>query len=46
MMKNGNEQRMSLVTDFRVLYLTDRSHSSEKLDLAETKSLEFLPSTK
>jgi hypothetical protein len=45
-MKNGTEQRMSLVTDFRVLYLTDRSRSSEKLDLAEIKSLEFLPSTK
>jgi hypothetical protein len=41
-MKNGTEQRMY----FRVLYLTDRSRSSEKLDLAEIKSLEFLPSTK
>jgi hypothetical protein len=45
-MKNGTEQRMSLVTDFRVLYLANRSRSSEKLDLAEIKSLEFLPSTK
>ena len=45
-MKNGTEQRMSLVTDFRVLYLANRSRSPEKLDLAEIKSLEFLPSAK
>ena len=45
-MKNGAEERMSLVTDFRVLYLANQSRSSEKLDLAKIKSLEFLPSTK
>ena len=45
-MKNGTERRMTLVTDFRVLYLANGSRSSEKLDLAKIKSLEFLPSTK
>jgi hypothetical protein len=45
-MKSGAEHRLSLVTDFRVLYLGNRLRSSEKLDLARIKSLEFLPSTK
>jgi len=41
-MKDGTEHRLSLVTDFRVVYLANRSQSSEKLDLAKIKSLEFL----
>jgi hypothetical protein len=41
-MKNGTEQRVALVKDFRVLYLG----SPEKLDLGKIRSLEFLPSTK
>jgi hypothetical protein len=45
-MRDGTQRRMSLVTDFRVLYLANRSHSSEKLDLAKIKLLEFLPGTK
>jgi hypothetical protein len=44
-MKNGAKQRVSLVTDFRVLYLANRSGNAEKLDLARIKSLEFLPTT-
>jgi hypothetical protein len=44
-LKNGTEQRMSLLTDFRVLYLANRSQRSEKLDLAKIKSLELLPVT-
>jgi hypothetical protein len=44
-MKNGVGQRVSLVTDFRVLYLGNRPGSPEKLDLAKIKSLEFLPAT-
>jgi hypothetical protein len=43
-MKNGEEHRMSLITDFRVLYL--RSSRTEKLDLTGIKSLEFVSSTK
>jgi hypothetical protein len=45
-MKNGAQQRLSLVTDFRVLYLANRFPSAEKLDLAKINSLEFLSSTK
>jgi hypothetical protein len=41
-MKNGTEQRVALVKDFRVLYLG----TPEKLDLAKIRSLQFLPSTK
>jgi hypothetical protein len=42
-MKNGTEQRMKLITDFRVLYLGSRSGGPERLDLTRIKSLEFLP---
>jgi hypothetical protein len=45
-MKSGAAPRVSLVRDFRVLYLTNRTLSLEKLDLGKIKSLEFLPSTK
>lgn len=41
-MKNGTEQRVALVKDFRVLYLG----TPEKLDLGKIRSLEFLSSTK
>jgi hypothetical protein len=41
--KNGTARRMSLITDFRVLYLSNKSRSSEKLDLSKIQSLEFLP---
>lgn len=48
-MKDGTKQRISLITDFRVLYLADPSlspgRSPEKLDLTKIKSLEFLPPT-
>jgi hypothetical protein len=40
-MKDGAEHRVSLVTDFRVLYLGNSFRNSEKLDLAKIKSLEF-----
>jgi len=45
-MKSGTEQWMSLITDVRVLFLANRSHNSEKLDLVKIKSLEFLPHAK
>ena len=44
-MKDGTGQRISLITDFRVLYLANQSRSPEKLDLTKIKSLEFLPPT-
>ena len=40
-MKNGAAQRVSLVTDFRVLYFANESRKTEKVDLAKVKSLEF-----
>ena len=45
-MKDGTQHRLSLLTDFRVLYLSGFFQRPEKLDLASVKSLEFLPSTK
>jgi hypothetical protein len=44
-MKDGTEHRMTLIWDFRVLYLGN-SVIPERLDLAKTKSLQFLPSMK
>jgi hypothetical protein len=44
-MKNGAARRVSLVKDFRVLYLANRILSPEKLDLGKIKSLEFLSAT-
>jgi len=44
-MKDGTGERVSLVNGFRVLYLANRTHNSEKLDLARIRSLEILPST-
>lgn len=40
-MKNGTERRLSLLQDFRVLYLINESNAREKLDLARVKSIEF-----
>lgn len=44
--RDGTSRRMSLVTDFRVLYLADRLGGSRKLDLAKVGSIEFLSSGK
>ena len=41
-MRDGAQQRISLVTDFRVLYFTTPSGATEKLDLAKIQSIEFL----
>ena len=43
-LKDGTSQRMSLVNDFRVLYLAARLGGTEKLDLAKVKAVEFLGS--
>jgi hypothetical protein len=40
-LKDGTQRRMSLLTDFRVVYLGDGSRA-EKLDLAKVRSIEFL----
>jgi len=40
--KDGTSQRMSLITDFRVLYLASRLGGTEKLDLEKVRSVEFL----
>jgi hypothetical protein len=42
-LKDGTGRRMHLITDFRVLYLVNRSGDLEKLDLAKVKSVEFAP---
>jgi hypothetical protein len=42
-LKNGVRQPIQLVKDFRVLYFQNELGRSEKLDLAEVRSLEFLP---
>ena len=41
-MKDGTSKRMSLLTDFRVLYLANRLAGPERLDLAAVKSVEFV----
>src|SRR5215831_18562399 len=41
-LKDHSEQRLSLVSDFRVLYLAKEGTRKEKLDLAKVKSFEIL----
>jgi hypothetical protein len=40
--KDGTEQRLTLVSDFRVLYVSASSGAKRKIDLAKIKSLEIL----
>ena len=40
--KTGTSQRMSLITDFRVLYLANRLGGTERLDMARIKTVEFV----
>ena len=42
-LKNRTQQRLSLVRDFRVLYVTNSRGAAQKLDLTTIQSLEFLP---
>jgi hypothetical protein len=44
--KNGTERRLSLVKDFRVLYLETPSSGTERLDLSSVASVEFVPAHK
>lgn len=41
-LKDGTSHRMSLINDFRVLYLANQLGRTERLDLATVKSVEFL----
>lgn len=41
-LNDRTERRLSLVKDFRVLYLETQSGATEKLDLTSVKSVEFL----
>ena len=41
-LKDGTSQRMSLVNDFRVLYLATRLGGTNKLDLASVTAVEFV----
>lgn len=41
-LQDGTQRRISLVRDFRVLYIANQSGGIEKLDLAKIKSIEFL----
>jgi hypothetical protein len=44
LMKDGTEQHVTLIPDFRVLYVSARNGRTEKLDLRTIKSLQILPS--
>jgi hypothetical protein len=45
-MKDGTKRRLAVVTDFRVLYMSNPNGRTEKLDLTTIRSLEFLDSGK
>ena len=40
-MKDGTERRLPFVSDYRVLYVSNRIGLTEKLDLAKIQSIEF-----
>lgn len=45
-MRDGAQQRVTFVPDFRVLYLSNPGGRAERLDLTTIRSLEFLDSGK
>jgi hypothetical protein len=45
-MKDGTERRLSVVPDFRILYVSNSNGRAEKLDLEKIRSLEFIDSGK
>ena len=45
-MKDGTQERLSLITDFRVLYTAGVNAKRQKLDLSKIQSLEILTSSK
>jgi len=44
-MKDGTQRRLSLLKDFRVIYLGGQSGAG-RLDLAQIKSVEFMSASK
>jgi hypothetical protein len=49
LLKDGTTRRLTLINDFRVIYLDNPSAGAkkeEKLDLARTRSVEFIATTK
>ena len=45
-LKDGTTRRLTLLNDFRVIYLDNRAGGAEKLDLARTRSVEFISTPK
>ncbi len=45
-LKDGTSRRLSLIYDFRVLYLANRLGGTDKLDLAAVKTVEFIAPAK
>jgi hypothetical protein len=45
-MKDGTRQRLSLITDFRVLYLQEGNAKPQKLDLSKNQLLQMVESAK
>lgn len=45
-MKDGTQQRLELITDFRVLYSQERNATPQKLDLSKIRSLQMVESRK
>ena len=41
--KDGTRRRLTLLKDFRVIYIVNRTAGTDKVDLAKVKSIEFLP---
>jgi hypothetical protein len=41
-LKDGTTRRLTLVKDFRVIYLDIRTGGAQKLDLTRTRSVEFI----
>ena len=45
-MKDGTQQRLQLITDFRVLYSQETNATPQKLDLSKIRSLQMVESGK
>lgn len=45
-MKDGSRRRLSLVKDFRVIYLAGERGGADRLDLAQIKSVDFTSAAK
>jgi hypothetical protein len=45
-LKDGTTRRLTLSKDFRVIYFDNRSGDAQRLDLARTRSVEFIAAPK